>query len=298
MIYEFSSGQELCHICREQNIAISELMLRNEIEQSEQPREKILEEMQDNLAVMRSSVKAGLNKNKIPRGILCGGDALKLAAFAPKSNMGEPLAKIVAASMAVVEVNAAMGKIVAAPTAGASGILPAVLIECGGNQRGLDDNALVRGLFTAGAIGCIIAEHASIAGASGGCQAETGTAAAMSAGALAELCGGDPETVLNAASIAIKNCLGLVCDPVAGLVECPCIKRNAIGAVNAVLSCDMALAGITSLIPFDEVVEAMQGVSHLMSKELRETAKGGLAATDTGRRIAEELISGERQARR
>lgn len=298
MKYEFSSGRELISICREHNIAISELMLRNEIELSEQPREAILEEMHSNLAVMRASISAGLNRKRIPRGILSGGDALKLAAFAEQSNMGAALAKVVASSMAVVETNAAMGKIVAAPTAGASGILPAVLIECGGHQRGFDDDALIRGLFTAGAVGCIIAENASIAGASGGCQAETGTAAAMAAAALAELCGAAPETVLTAAAIAIKNCLGLVCDPVAGLVECPCIKRNAIGAVNAVLSCDMALAGIESLIPFDEVVEAMQGVSHLMSKELRETAKGGLAATETGRRIAEELISGERSARR
>ncbi|MBQ7567329.1 L-serine ammonia-lyase, iron-sulfur-dependent, subunit alpha [bacterium] len=293
MNYEFRSGQELCRLCREHSLPISEIMLRNEMEQSESPREMILAEMRENLAVMRSSISAGLNVRNIPRGLITGGDAIKLAAFAEKSNMGASLARIVASSMAVVETNKAMGRIVAAPTAGAGGILPAVLIECGGNQRGFDDDALVQGLFTAGAIGCIVAENASIAGASGGCQAETGTAAAMSAGALAELCGADPETVLHAAAIAIKNCLGLVCDPVAGLVECPCIKRNAIGAVNAILSCDMALAGITSLIPFDEVVEAMQGVSHLMSKELRETAKGGLAATDTAKRITEDLKAGK-----
>lgn len=181
-----------------------------------------------------------------------------------------------------------MGKIVAAPTAGASGILPAVLIVCG-EKRGFDDEKICRGLFTAGAVGCIIAKNASIAGASGGCQAETGSAAAMAAGALAELCGADTQTVLDAAAIALKNVMGLVCDPVGGLVECPCIKRNAIGAANAVLSCDLALAGIRSLIPFDEVVSAMKSVGDQMHSDLKETARGGLAATPTAQRLSQKL---------
>ncbi len=288
--YEFHSGAELCRICAEEGIAISEVMLRNELEQSDTLEEFILAEMQHHLQVMRASIAAGLDEEHPVRGAFSGGDALKMARHAADSVVSPAFADVVAASMAVVETNAAMGRIVAAPTAGASGILPAVLVVCAGEQHGLDDEALVRGLFTAGAIGAIVAEHASIAGASGGCQAETGTAAAMAAAALAELMGATPEEVCTAAAIALKNCLGLVCDPVAGLVECPCIKRNAIGVVNALVSADMVLAGIGSLIPFDEVVGAMQSVGDRMATELKETALGGLAATDTGRRLAKEVL--------
>ena len=181
-----------------------------------------------------------------------------------------------------------MGRIVAAPTAGASGILPGTLLMCA-NAKGWDDDALMRGLFNAGALGMIVARNASIAGAEGGCQAETGTAAAMAASALVELSGGTPEMSLHAAAIALKNVMGLVCDPVAGLVECPCIKRNAIGAANALMSADLALAGIASIIPFDEVVIAMKNVGRLMSPDLRETARGGIAASPTARAIAKRL---------
>ena len=191
-------------------------------------------------------------------------------------------------SMAVVEVNAAMGRIVAAPTAGASGILPGVLFTCA-KERGWNDEKLLSGLLTAGAIGSIIAANASISGAEHGCQAETGSAAAMAAAALCELDGGSADRCLNAAAIALKNVMGLVCDPVAGLVECPCIKRNALGAMNALISADMALAGIPSLIPFDETVMAMRSVGRLMSPDLRETARGGCAATPTGRAIRKKL---------
>lgn len=290
MMYSFNRGSELCAICEREGISISEVMVRNEMERSERSRESILEEMRSNLEVMKESIQKGLNPDNPYRGRFTGGDAVKLQAFAPKSNMGTDMAEIVAAAVAVVEVNASMGKIVAAPTAGASGILPAVLIVCG-EKKGFDDEMLCRGLFAAGAIGCIIAKNASIAGASGGCQAETGSAAAMAAGALAELCGADPAEALTAAAIALKNIMGLVCDPVGGLVECPCVKRNAIGAANAVLSCDMALAGITSLIPFDEVVDAMKSVGDQMHADLRETARGGLAATPT----AVELAAGLQQ---
>lgn len=288
MKYEFHSGKDLCALCREYGISLGEVMLRNEMEHSELEREAVIAEMQKNLDVMRASIKAGLNENAPPKGVFSGGDAIKLLKNAKNSNIGEDMSRLVAASMAVAEVNAAMGKIVAAPTAGASGILPAILLVCG-RDRGFDDNTLCMGLFAAGAVGCIVAEHASIAGASGGCQAETGTAAAMAAAALTELCGGSPETALHAAAIALKNCLGLVCDPVGGLVECPCVKRNAIGVMNAVLSCDLALAGITSLIPFDEVVEAMQSVSSLMHSDLRETAHGGIAASPTARELSGKI---------
>jgi L-serine dehydratase len=289
MTYSFNRGADLLAICHRENIHISEIMLRNEMERSERSREDILRELESNLQVMKASVQRGLNRDNQNKGVFVGGDAVKMADYAPASNMGEAMAKVIAAAIAVVEVNASMGRIVAAPTAGASGILPAVLIVCG-QKHGFDDETLCRGLLTAGAIGCIIAENASIAGASGGCQAETGSAAAMAAGALAELCGGDAETVLHAAAMALKNVMGLVCDPVGGLVECPCVKRNAIGAANAVLSCDMALAGITSLIPFDEVVDAMKSVGDQMHADLRETARGGLAATPTAQALTQQYL--------
>lgn len=202
--------------------------------------------------------------------------------------MGSTLSSMVAGAMAVCEVNASMGRIVAAPTAGASGVLPGVLLAYA-QSSSLDRVRLVQALFNAAAIGIIIAKNASISGAYGGCQAEVGSGAAMAASALTELRGGTPKQCLHAAAMSLKNLLGLVCDPVAGLVECPCIKRNAIGTVNAVLCSDMALAGIESVIPFDEVVEAMKNVGRMMHPDLRETARGGLAATPTAQRIAEKI---------
>ena len=288
MRYSFIRSAQLCDICAKDGLSVSEVMLRREMERSERSRDDIMADLRSNLQVMQTSITKGLDPENPHHGVFTGGDAVKLNHFAASSNMGREMAEIVAAAIAVVEVNASMGKIVAAPTAGASGILPAVLLVCG-RKRGFDEEMLCRGLLTAGAIGCLIASNASIAGASGGCQAETGSAAAMAAGALTELCGGTPEMVFHAAAMALKNVMGLVCDPVGGLVECPCVKRNAIGAANAVVSCDMALAGITSLIPFDEVVDTMKAVGNQMHPDLRETARGGLAATPTGKALAEKL---------
>ena len=275
-------------ICREEMIPISEVAVRAELEREEMDREGILHEMQVNLEVMRESIREGLEEQQVSITGLMGEDADKLMAFSDNTVMGREMASIVASAMAVTEVNASMGRIVAAPTAGASGILPAVLIRYG-DTHDLSEEELLAGLFNAGAIGMIIARNASIAGASGGCQAETGSAAAMAASALTELRGGTPEMCLHAAAIALKNVMGLVCDPVAGLVECPCIKRNAIGAANAVLCSDMAMAGIESIIPFDEVVIAMRNVGRMMHPDLRETARGGIAATPTAQRIAEKI---------
>lgn len=198
--------------------------------------------------------------------------------------------KAVAAAMAVLEVNASMGQVVAAPTAGSCGILPGVLVTLG-EELHLDDDELTKALFTASAIGLIVSKNATVAGAEGGCQAETGTAAAMAAASAIELLGGSPEEVLHGAAMTFKNILGLVCDPIAGLVESPCVKRNAIGAANALISTDMALAGIKSIIPFDEVVDAMYKVGKSMPVELKETALGGLAATPTGKRLAKEILN-------
>lgn len=287
MKYQFHHGSELLSLCREYHLSLGEVMLLREMEDSGNSRDDIWNEMLKNLEVMRSSVSSGLDPSTETRGLLVGNESVKLSRFAGESEMGEHMCQIVAASMAVAEVNASMGQIVAAPTAGASGILPGILISCGKNHS---DEELCMALFAAGAIGCIIAENSSIAGASGGCQAETGTAAAMAAAALAQLKGSDPEISITAAAIALKNCMGLVCDPVGGLVECPCVKRNAIGAANAVLSCDLAMAGISSLIPFDEVVEAMKSVGDRMHPDLKETARGGVAATKTGQFLAQQVL--------
>lgn len=256
--YCFTNGEELIAICKKEGLTISEVMLRRQQELSDDTAENILKELKTTLHAMKRSVEEGLTEELESVSGLSGGDAMRLNDRAEKNALSGTLAaKAAAASMAVVEVNAAMGRIVAAPTAGA--------------------------------IGSIIAANASISGAEHGCQAETGSAAAMAAAALCELDGGSADRCLNAAAIALKNVMGLVCDPVAGLVECPCIKRNALGAMNALISADMALAGIPSLIPFDETVMAMRSVGRLMSPDLRETARGGCAATPTGRAIRKKL---------
>lgn len=285
----FDTGESLRKYCQEQDVPIWEAMIQREVKHSEQSREAVLAEMQRNLQVMRESVNRGLSSKVESVSGLSGGDASSLFKFGKHNPFsGYNACRAAASAMAVVEVNSSMGRIVAAPTAGASGILPGVLIESA-HQRGWSDETLVEGLFTAGAIGMLFAKNATISGAGGGCQAETGVAAAMTAAALVEISCGAPVQALDAAAMAIKNVLGLICDPVAGLVECPCIKRNALGAVNAMLCADMALAGITSLIPFDEVVAAMLAVGKDIRSEYRETARGGLAVTPTGKAVAERV---------
>lgn len=296
MAYDFESGAELVRLCEKEDIKISEVMLRRETELGDMTREKAVAEMRLNLKVMRESVNKGLTTKVESVSRLSGGEAMNLYRYGDLDPFsGHETCHAAAAAMAVVEVNASMGRIVAAPTAGASGILPGVLIETS-LSRGWTDEQLIEGLFSAGAIGMLFAKNASISGAAAGCQAETGVAASMTAAALVEISGGTPMQCLDAAAIAIKNIEGLVCDPVAGLVECPCIKRNGMGAANALLSADMALCGITSLIPFDEVVSSMYAVGREIRPEYRETAKGGLAATPTGRQIAANIkrMSGQR----
>ena len=289
MSYEFHHGSELLTLCSRYKISIGEVMLRREMEDTTRTRKEIFAEMKLNLDVMRTSIRTGLDPTVPTRGLMAGNESVKLARYAQNSELGGRLCGIVAAGMAVAEVNASMGQIVAAPTAGASGILPAIVVCCGEEQH-MDDEALCMALFAAGAVGAIVAENASIAGASGGCQAETGTGAAMAAAALAQMKGADPEISLTAAAITLKNCMGLVCDPVGGLVECPCIKRNAIGVTNAVLSCDLAMAGLPSLIPFDAEVAAMKSVGDAMSSDLKETARGGVAATKTGKALTRNIL--------
>jgi len=285
----FANGESLRRYCLENGIPIYEAMMRREEKQSECSREEVLAEMQKNLDVMKESVCRGLNEKVESVSGLSGGEARRLFKYGKHNPFsGYTACRAAASAMAVVEVNASMGRIVAAPTAGASGILAGALIESA-RQRGWSDETLVEGLFTAGAVGLLFAKNATISGAGGGCQAETGVAASMTAAALVEISGGAPVQALDAAAMAMKNVMGLICDPVAGLVECPCIKRNALGAVNAMLCADMALSGVTSLIPFDEVVAAMYAVGKDIRPEYRETARGGLATTPTGKAVAQRV---------
>ena len=228
---------------------------------------------------------------------LVGGDGMKMRQYNFRScaMTGGYVSEVIAEALSMAESNACMRRIVAAPTAGACGVLPAVLLPlCKYDE--LAQHQLLEALYVAAGIGAVIAFRASIAGASGGCQAEIGTASAMAAGALVALRGGSGAQIGHAVAMALKNLLGLVCDPVAGLVEVPCVKRNVIGAVNAVSAADMALAGIESRIPVDEVIDAMGEVGRRLPVELKETALGGLAATPTGERVKRDLQGGAQAA--
>lgn len=290
-MYEFTTGSELLRLCETYNKTIGEITMLYEEEISEKSVREITQRMKANLDVMREAVKNGLNSDIKSVSGLTGGDAKKLHVYAEKgkSLSGKAMTKAVSAAMAVSEVNASMGRIVAAPTAGSCGIIPGALLTAADVLKSSDDE-IIRALFAASGVGMTIACNATLAGAEGGCQAECGSAAAMAAAAVTELAGGSPEQALNAAAFALKAVLGLVCDPVAGLVEVPCVKRNAFGASNALIAADMALAGIVSRIPYDEVVRAMYEVGKAMPYELKETAKGGLADTPTGRTLKENIL--------
>ena len=223
-----------------------------------------------------------------------GGQGAQMRQYAAENaTIGGPfVAQVIAEALAMGESNACMRRIVAAPTAGACGVLPAVLIPMSREEE-LPEEKMLEAMYVASGIGAVIAYRACIAGASGGCQAEIGSASAMAAGALVHLRGGDAAQIGHAVAMALKNLLGLVCDPVAGLVEVPCVKRNVIGAVNAIAAADMALAGITSRIPVDEVIDTMGDVGRRLPVEFRETALGGLAASPTGRLVKEKLLGGK-----
>ena len=222
---------------------------------------------------------------------LVGGQGEQMRRYASESDTigGGFIAEVMAEALAMGESNACMCRIVAAPTAGACGVLPAVLLPMQ-RREGISDERMVQALLVASGIGAVLAYRASISGAAGGCQAEIGSASAMAAGTLVFLRGGSPEQVGHAVAMALKNLMGLVCDPVAGLVEVPCVKRNVIGAVNAITAADMALAGIESRIPVDEVIDAMGDVGRRLPVEFRETALGGLAATPTGKAVKDQMI--------
>ncbi|MDQ3949061.1 MAG: L-serine ammonia-lyase, iron-sulfur-dependent, subunit alpha [Gemmatimonadota bacterium] len=272
-----------------QGKTLARLALETEARDQGRPIEEIRSALRRALQVMRGAVAQGLTGDLKSASGLVGGDAAKLRTGPPGPLAGTPFRDILARALAVQEVNAAMGVIVAAPTAGGAGVLPAVLTGLA-DARGIGEEGVVDALATAGLIGAVVAERASLSGAEGGCQAETGAAAAMAAGAGTEMLGGTPTQVGHAVALAQQGTLGLVCDPLGGLVELPCVFRNATGAAIALAGIEMALAGITFAIPADEVIDTMGEIGRSMDVRYRETAGGGLAATPTGRRLARERL--------
>lgn len=288
----FNKAEELLRLCNEKNKRISEIVMEKEIRANKTSQEDLMDRMKNILQIMKESSKAALDKEIKSVSGLTGGDAKKLEEYR-KSNetlSGDLIISAMAKALSTSEVNASMGKIVAAPTAGASGIIPSALLSAK-EKLNLTDEQVIMGLFIAAGIGEIVAKNATVSGAEGGCQAECGTAAAMAAGAIVEMAGGSPEASFHAASFALVNILGLVCDPIGGLVEYPCALRNASGVVNALICADLALAGVKSLVPFDEVVDSMKRVGKMMPEALRETALGGLATTPTGEEIRKRLLN-------
>lgn len=291
MKFNFTSGAELLEKCKELNMTIHELCLEREAELSGLSKEEVVEKMRVSLNIMKSATEKAVEEDIKSVGGLIGGEAKKLTIFRNnhKSVCGPLMNKALVAAMGTMEVNASMGLIVAAPTAGSCGILPGAVVTIG-KEYNLTDDQMIEALFTASAIGAIITRNATVAGAEGGCQAETGAAASMAAAGVVEMMGGTPEQALHAASHCLQNVMGLVCDPIAGLVEAPCQGRNAIGVANALISAELCLAGILNVVPFDETVEAMYKVGKNLPEELRETALGGIAATCTACSLTNKIF--------
>jgi L-serine dehydratase len=293
----FNSMADMVAEAESKGQRLAEVVIQAEAEQSQAEPADLRRRMARRLEVMRQSAGQGLAEPVMSLSGISGGNAHKFWQWLEDHEplTGPVLSRTVARAMAVNEVNAGMGCIVATPTAGSAGILPAVLLTLQ-EARDFSDEQLVDALFTASGIGAVIVFRAHVSGAAGGCQAETGSAAAMAAGAAVELLGGSPRQSAQAVAITMKNMLGLVCDPVAGLVEVPCVKRNAAGAAQCLVAVDLALAGVESVIPPDEVIDAMASIGRRMDVRFKETAQGGLAATPTGKRLAELVWAEKRPA--
>ena len=275
---DFKKAAELLSLCKEYDKPISQIMMDRECEMTEKPLDEIRSRMAVSLQIMKDATKEAINQPYQSMGGLIGGESRKLSDLqsSGKNIAGNLLSKAIAYSMGVLEVNASMGLIVAAPTAGSSGVIPGVLLALQ-EEYDFTDDQIIDALFTCSAIGYLAMLNATVAGAVGGCQAEIGVAAAMAAAAVVELMGGTPEQCTDAASTVLMNMLGLVCDPVGGLVEYPCQNRNASGASNAIVAAEISLAGIHQLIPLDEMMDIMYTVGKKLPAELRETALGGCA---------------------
>nr|WP_315020603.1 L-serine ammonia-lyase, iron-sulfur-dependent, subunit alpha [uncultured Aminipila sp.] len=274
----------LLALAQERNVSLSQIVLENEVKHSEKTPEEILEIMKYRYEVMKASTEKALEKPTDPEGnLICGIASTQFSYAAGNKNTlcGEFLNLVMARALSSSEVNASMGKICAMPTAGSCGIVPSVVISVAEKQKATEEQLLMA-MITASGLGAVVTENATVAGAEGGCQAECGVAAAMAAAASVELSGGTPLQAITAFSLSLMNVMGLVCDPVGGLVQIPCAQRNASQAVNALLSADLAMAGVQSYIDADEVVEAMYKVGKLLPMQLKETALGGVAATCSG----------------
>lgn len=280
---DFYNGKDLLKKCQEMNAPISDIMKLRETTTGDLSIEKVDAKLKKVLSIMKQSATKPLANPGKSIGGLIGGEAKQIADHGKTEECvtGSMLSKAIAYSMAVLEVNASMGLIVAAPTAGSSGVVPGVLLALA-DEHNIDDETLCKGLVNASAIGYLLMRNASVSGAEAGCQAEVGAASAMAASAIVEIMGGTPEMCLDAATFALSNLLGLVCDPIAGLVESPCQSRNAIGVANAITSAELVLSGVKHHIPFDEMADAMLRVGRSLPFELRETAMGGCAGTPTG----------------
>lgn len=287
----FKTIAELIAIAEKNSSSLAQVVINREKALTDKSEKEIRNKMAESLKVMRQSIKKGLTEDISSMSGLTGGDAQKVekARKAGKSIAGDLFSKIIANTLAVSELNAAMGKIVACPTAGSCGILPGSLTTIAA-EHDCSEKQIIDALFVASGFGIVIAKQASVSGAAGGCQAECGSASSMTAAAITYLLGGTKAQVASAAAIALKNLLGLVCDPVAGLVEVPCIKRNTIGSSNALTAAEMALAGVESVIPVDEVIVAMKKIGDALPSSLKETSQAGLAATPTANKIKEDLL--------
>ena len=279
---DFKKAEEMLSLCEKEGLTISEIMRMRECDQFETTQEEIIQKMKKAWEIMKESAQSPTENAVKSMGGLIGGEAKKLNEnrLAGKSIVGSVMSKAITYSMAVLEVNASMGLIVAAPTAGSAGVVPGVLLALQ-EEYDIPDDKIIDGLFNASAIGYLAMQNATVAGAVGGCQAEIGVASAMAASAATELMGGSPRQCADAASTVLMNMLGLICDPVLGLVEYPCQNRNASGASNALIAAEMALSGIKQMIPLDEMLECMYNVGRRLPVEFRETAKGGCAKTPT-----------------
>ena len=286
------SMKEIFERSARENIPFWEIVLQYDMEERQVSRQASMAKMLLTWQAIQDAADSYTGTQRSVSGLV-GGDGLKMRLYARRGESigGEFMDEVIVQAISMAESNACMRRIVAAPTAGSCGVVPAVLLPLCEREH-YTQHELLEALYVAAGIGAVIAFRASIAGASGGCQAEIGTASAMAAGALVSLRGGTNEQIGHAVAMALKNLMGLVCDPVAGLVEVPCVKRNVIGAVNAISAADMALAGIESRIPVDEVIDAMGEVGRRMPVEFRETALGGLAATPTGKAVKERMPHG------
>lgn len=291
MTMSFEKLQEILDCTQERHIPFWKVILEDDCTERSVSEEESFETMRHMYRAMKEADTAYDAELRSASG-MAGGDGAKLEQFRRQGNhlVGDYLSEVMEKAVKMAESNACMRRIVAAPTAGSCGVIPAVLLTYQ-KQKGTEENRMVEALFVAAGIGEVIAASASIAGAEGGCQAEIGSASAMVAGAVAYLENGGEEDIVHAAALALKNMLGLTCDPVAGLVEVPCIKRNVSGAVNAVTSSQMALAGVRSVIPPDEVIDSMRRIGRLLPACLRETSQEGLATTPTGQQVAKRMRS-------